>query len=91
MKAKKGFLGLASVPSLVITLVVIAIMLGIGSNILTNIQTGQTTGTYAYNASQNGLVGIDKIAGWQSTWAIVLASAVVIGIVMVYMSFGNRE
>lgn len=35
---------------------------------------------YALNTTQNGLQGVDELASWQDTWAIVLALAVIIGI-----------
>ena len=84
--SKKG-LGLADAPPAVIMLVVIAIVLGIGASILTTVQNGQTAGTVAYNASGNGLTGINTFSGWVPTIAIVLAASLVIGLVMAYLAF----
>lgn len=65
-----------------ITLVVIAIVVSMGATILNDIQSGQTAGTTAYNATDNGLEATNTLANWLPTIAIVVASAIVIGIVV---------
>jgi len=85
---KKGF-QITEVPSLVVVLLVIAIVLGVGATILTQIQTTQTSGTNAYNVTQEGIDGQVSLSGWQSTWVVIVAAAVVIGIVGKYLFFGN--
>ena len=87
---KKGF-ALAEVPGIAIVLVVVAIVLGLGSTILTQVQTTQTASGYAYNASGYGLTGLNTMASWQPTWAVIIAAAVVIGIIAAYLMFGRRE
>jgi Tfp pilus assembly protein FimT len=67
MKSKKGF-NITEVPQLVIVLLVIAIMMGIGATILTQVQTTQTSGTSAYNITQEGVDSQVSLSGWQSTW-----------------------
>ena len=89
-KNKKG-ISLTEVPAAVIMLVVIAIVLGIGASILTTVQSTQTTNSIAYNASQNGLVGVNTFSGWVPTISIVLAASVVIGLVLSYLAFRGRE
>tara|TARA_R100001530_G_scaffold46184_1_gene34746 strand:+ start:792 stop:1070 length:279 start_codon:yes stop_codon:yes gene_type:complete len=79
-KNKKG-LNYASVPGLVIVAVTIAIVLGVGATILDGIQATQTTDSFAYNATQDGLQGIDDLSGWQTTWMVILAAVVVLGLV----------
>jgi hypothetical protein len=86
---KKGF-SLSAVPQLAIVLVVIAVVLGVGATVLTEVQTTQTADTYAYNATENGLSGVDTLAGWQPTIATIIAAAVVIGIISAYMFFRGR-
>jgi hypothetical protein len=78
---------LADAPPAVIMLVVIAIVLGIGGSILTTVQTTQTANSVAYNASAQGLTGIQTFSNWVPTIAIVLAAALVIGLVMAYLAF----
>lgn len=92
MKAfgKKGF-ALSEVPGIVIVLVVVAVVLGLGATILTQVQSTQTANSIAYNASQYGLTGVNTMASWQPTWAVIIAAAVVIGIIAAYLMFGRRE
>lgn len=71
---------LQDVVPIAITLVVIAITLSIGADVLTSVQEGQTANTYSYNATQNGLQGIDELSSFQDTWAVILALAVIIGV-----------
>ena len=49
------------------------------------------SGTYAWNASSQGLSGLNTLAGWQPTWAVIIAAAVVIGIIGAYLMFGRRD
>ena len=92
MKAmgKKGF-QLSEVPGIVIILVVVAIVLGLGGTILSQVQSTQTANTVAYNATGYGLTGVSTMASWQPTWAVIIAAAVVIGIIAAYLMFGRRE
>lgn len=69
------------VPGVAITFLVIAIILGIGATVLASVQGTQTAGTYAYNATEGGLEALDQLAGWQPTWAIVIAAVVIIGLI----------
>lgn len=85
---KKGF-QITEVPSLVVVLLVIAIVLGVGATILSQIQTTQTSGTLPYNVTQDGLESQEDLSGWQSTWVVIVAAAVVIGIVGRYLFFGR--
>lgn len=87
MKSKKGF-QITEVPSLVVVLLVIAIVMGVGATILTQIQATQTSGTYAYNITEDGLSGQQSLSDWQATWVVIVAAAVVIGIVGRYLFFG---
>ena len=83
---KKGF-SIMEVPTLAITLGVIAIVLGIVATILVQVQGTQTTGGYAYNITQQGVDAIGDFSDWQGTWVVIIAAAVVIGIVGAYLFF----
>ena len=83
---KKGF-SIMEVPSLAIVLVVIAVVLGVGATILAQVQTTQTSGSLAYNITQTGLDAQGDFADWQGTWVVILAAAVVLGIVGKYLFF----
>lgn len=84
--AKKGF-SILEVPSLAITLGVIAIVIGIVATILVQVQTTQTTDSVAYNITQDGISAIEDFGDWQTTWVVIIAAAVVIGIVGSYLFF----
>lgn len=87
-KQKKAAFTLGDLPNIAIALVIFAVVLGIGATILDNIQDTQTTDGYAYNASLGGLQGLDTMADYQTTIAIVAVAAVVVGIILVF--FGRR-
>jgi len=92
---------LAHAVPLGIALVVIAIVLGVGADILQQVSdnyvmntagcnsTDKTACGYNYNASLEGQKGLDKLASWQDTFGLVLAAAIVIGIVITALSFGR--
>lgn len=77
---KKGF-QYGNVPGLVIVAVTIAIVLGVGATILDGIQDTQTTDSLAYNITGDGLTGLEDLSGWQTTWMVILAAVVVLGLV----------
>jgi hypothetical protein len=82
--SKKG-VGLNDFPSLAILFVVAAITLGLGATILTNVQNGQTANSIAYNASGYGLTSVNTLSQWTPTIAIVVAAAVIIGVVSTFL------
>ena len=88
--SKKGF-QLTEVPALVIVFVVVAVVMGIGATILSQVQTTQTSGTLPYNITNQGLAAVSTLSGWQSTWAIIVAAAVVLGILGLLMYFKGNQ
>jgi len=70
--------------SWVMGFVVIAIIIGISATIITQVQSTQPLNSISYNASASGLIGIDTFADWLPTIAVILAAAVVIGIIVHY-------
>ena len=85
-KSKKGF-SIVDVPQLGILLVVVAVVLGVGMTVLDQIDDTQTTNGLAYNVTHEGMDAISDLAGWQETWAVIIAAAVVIGIIGAYLFF----
>ncbi len=77
---------LQDLAGIAIIFVVVAIVIGIGADVLTNIQAGKTTGSTEYNASLYGLQGLEELASWLPTIAIVVVAAVVIGIIALYFA-----
>jgi hypothetical protein len=53
---------------------------------LTEIRVGKATGSVEYNASTYGLEGLEELASWLPTIAIVVVAAVVIGIIALYFA-----
>lgn len=78
------------VPGLAVVLGVVAITLGLMATVLTQVQTTQTSGTAAYNITQQGINAQASLAGWQGTWVVIIAAAIVIGIVGAYLMFRPR-
>ena len=86
LKSKKGF-NINDVPALAILLVVIAVVLGVGMTVLSQVKTTQTTNSLAYNVTTRGETAVEDLSEWQTTWAVIIAAAVVIGIISTYMFF----
>ena len=83
---KKGY-SLQDMAPIAIAFVVIAVVLGVGATILASIQSDQTENGSAYNASANGLTSMGTLSGWLPTIAVIVAAAVVIGIIVAYFRF----
>lgn len=64
---------------------IVAVILGVGATVLTQVQTTQTSGTTAYNATGYGITGISTLSQWLPIIAVIVAAAIVIGIIV--MSF----
>ena len=64
--------------------VIVAVVVGIGATILTQVRTTQTANSIAYNASTSGLTGLDTMSDWLPTIAVIIAAAVVIGVIVRY-------
>ncbi len=75
--------------TIAIALVVAAIILGMGATILEKIQGTQTTDKIAFNASGFGLTGLNTMAEFIPTIAIVAVAAIVIGIILVFFGRGR--
>ena len=71
MKRKAQAFTLGDLGSIAIALVVAALILGLGATILASVQSGQSSGTAAYNASGYGLTGINTLASYVPTIALV--------------------
>ncbi len=77
-------LGLGQMATMAIAFVILAIVIGIGGTVLDEVQDTQTTNGVAYNATESGLDGIETFGDWLPTIAVILASALVIGIIASY-------
>lgn len=62
--------------------VFITVVVAIGANIVSEVEADQASGSYAENASLAGLEAIDELGSWLPTIALVIAAAVVIGVLL---------
>jgi len=79
---KKGALGLRDLYPTVLTFVLIGIVLGIGLYVLNEFLGKMGTSTHAYNATNETIVALGDFSGWFSIIIIVIAAAIIIGLVM---------
>jgi len=85
MKDKKG-LTLGDIYPAVLTLVLIGIILGIGLYVLAEVDD-QITDTEASDAINDTITGLGDFAEWIAVIVVVIAAAIVLGIVL--SSFGR--
>lgn len=79
-------MNISDLAPIAIAFVFIAVVLGVGATVLSSVQAGQTSGSFAYNASGNGLSSLDELSGWLPTIALVVAAAIVIGVLAYFKS-----
>lgn len=84
-KNRKGFAVQDLLP-LGIAFVVVAIALSMGAEVLGEIRDGQTANSYERNATTSGLDAVAELSDWLPTIALVVAAAVIIGIVVMYLA-----
>lgn len=77
-------LSVSQMGGLALAFVIVAVVVGIGATILTQVRTTQTANSIAYNASTSGLTGLDTMSDWLPTIAVIIAAAVVIGVIVRY-------
>ncbi len=88
MSKKAQAFTIADLGTIAIALVVAAVILGMGATILEKIK-GTQSDESAQNASQFGLDGLNTMAEFIPTIAIVAVAAIVIGIILVFFGRGR--
>lgn len=96
-KNKKGVITLGQAGTVVIVLLTVGIVLVVGllvladlkaqvvSTLSLNVSNASSIGeSFAYNGSQSAEEGLDVIASFQSIFGIVVAAAVVLGLVALF-------
>lgn len=73
-----------------ISLVVLSIVLAFGQNILNSFKTSFTSGTYEYNTTVAGQVGMDNIAQKQGLLGLVIVVIAIIGLLISGFAFKMR-
>ena len=84
-KNRKGYTVSDLLP-LAVAFVVVAIAISMGAEVLGEIRTGQTSNSYERNATTEGLDALNELSGWLPTIALIVAAAVIIGIIVVYLA-----
>ena len=96
--SKKGAMTLSDLAPVAIAFVFVAVVLGVGSTVLSDIQEDQVTNTAGcnsttktacgadYNASNEGLTSLSELSSWLPTIALVIAAAIVIGVLSFFRS-----
>jgi len=74
---------LTEVPAAVQTLVIIGIFLAVGALILSGVQDQTVTGSDAFNVTGDAMDGLSSIGDFQSLIGLVVAAAVILGLVFV--------
>lgn len=87
-KAQQRFT-ISDLTGVAIAIMVAAIVLGVGATILDNIQTTQTVNSTGFNTTGSGLTGLNTLASYIPTIALVAVAAIVVGIVLVFFSRRN--
>ena len=77
---------LQDLAGIAIIFVTVAIVIGIGADVITNIRGTEANYTVKYNTTKYGLEGLEELASWLPTIAIVVVAAVVIGIISLYFA-----
>jgi len=72
---------LASLQSIIITLVVIGIVLGVGFTVLESFRTQMTTGSAAQNATNSTIVALTQIPTWLSIIVLIAVVGIILAIV----------
>lgn len=86
----KKAISLGALSGVAITFVVVAIVIGMGAMILQSMNTA-TTGDIAKNATQFGLSSLSTISSWMPLIAIVIAAAVILGVVLSFIGGTRKE
>ncbi len=83
---KKGLLGSAN---LIIGFVVLAIVAAVGALVIQNVQNTLTAGTAAANVTRDTLTGFNNFASLLPVVGIVLAAALILGLIFLAFTRGR--
>jgi type II secretory pathway component PulF len=85
---KKG-LGVGDMHPIVLALVLVGITLGIGATVIAKFGETMTAGSVAENVTNKTLTALNDFSTWLSIIVIVIAAAIILGLVMT--AFTRRE
>ena len=87
IQQKKG-MSIGDLYPAVLTLVLVGIVLGVGLYVLSTFAGQLSSDAVAQEAVNDTIEGLDDFAGWIAIIVVVIAAAVVLGVVL--SSFGTR-
>ena len=90
-KFKKKGLVHGAVVWLVIVSVTISVVRGVVGRIPTGIQEAKGTYSLAHNRTGDGITGLDDLSGWKTTWMVILAAVVVLGLVAFFRTSSQER
>ena len=90
MKMNKRGVGIGDLLPYALVLIVAVIGIGVGADILTTINAGFVANSSGDNITTAGLEGLGELGSWVPTIAIVIAAALVIGILVRSFSMGKN-
>ena len=88
---KKGRYDIGSLPSIGIAFIIIGIVLGAGALVLSKFNDKLTAGSIQSQAVLNASEGIKEVSEFLPTIGIIVAIAVIIGIVMFSLGGGGKR
>ena len=83
-------MNLADLKGVVILLALVALIAAATAIALDEFQDETTSGTSAYNITENGLTGVDNSTDFLDTIGTIAGVAVLIGLVVLAFQFGKR-
>ena len=98
MKNSKGAMSLSDLGPIAIAFVFVAVVISIGATVLNNVQDGEVTNSagcnstnvsgcgVAYDTYGSGLSSLGELSTWLPTIALVIAAAIVIGVLAYFKS-----
>jgi len=88
LRNKKG-MGLGDLYPAVLSIVLIGIVLGIGLYVLAEVSSNVTTGSQAETSINATITGLGGLASWIAIIVVVIAAAIILGVVI--SSFGRTR
>jgi hypothetical protein len=82
VSAKKAEVNLGDMPGIVLVLAVVVITISMIATVLSDMQGSQVAASIAYNATGKGLESMNTLAEWTPTIALVIAAALILGIIL---------
>ena len=86
-KSKKGAYTVGEIAPMAIMLGLAIVTTVIMADVVSDVNEDQTANSYGDNISTNGLKGLDELGSWFDTIGLVIAAAIIIGILVYAFAF----